>query len=244
MDAHAHESMAAAQERHWWFQARRQLIRTLLRQELPAGPAGRTLLEIGSGTGGNLATLRAFGDVTAVEPAAYAVSLLQERFTDVTIVEAGWPEASASLGRFDAVLLLDVLEHLEDDLAALRAVRPHLAIGAPTIVTVPAYAWMWSDHDVQLWHKRRYSRRQLVGVATAAGFRVDRISGFNATLLPLAWMARRLGVSGATGDRIPAPAVNWIFERILRAEASAIGGGLRIPFGLSIVAVLRTDSHA
>lgn len=234
--------MAESQETHWWYRGRRLLLERLLQAYLRSTSGGPDLLEIGAGTGSNLPVLAQCGSVTAVEPASFAANHLINRFPDVVCVRATWPAAGESLGQFDAVVLMDVLEHLEDDVEALRAVHRNLKPGGVVIISVPAYRTLWSEHDELLWHKRRYSRRELQDLCNAAGFHAIAVSGFNSLLLPIAWMARKLKLGFATGDAKPPTVINAILTLVLGIEATAIASGIRAPFGLSLVAVLR--SHA
>lgn len=245
MDERAHRAMASVEQRHWWFRSRRRLIENLLNHHAPSRPGSEgRILEIGSGTGGNVGLLERFGDVTCIEPGPVGAAFIRDRFPAVTVLEQPWPGVACELGKFDVALFLDVLEHLDDDVAALRAVHGHLSPKGCVLVTVPAYQWMWSEHDVQLWHRRRYSRQQFMRMAQNAGFGIEFVSGFNATLLPAAWFSRRLGLEAGTGDVLPHPLLNAVFEWILRTEAALVSRGVPLPFGLSIVAVLRESERA
>lgn len=239
MDEQQHRLMARSQGQHWWFRGRRLLINALIRRYLASATTTPQLLEIGAGTGSNLGALSLFGDVTAVEPGVFAAGYLREKYPNVTCVQAEWPAIAGSLGRFDAVLLMDVLEHLDDDALALRAVRDHVQVNGIVIVSVPAYQSMWSEHDELLWHKRRYSRSQLKALVTQSGFEVVHMSGFNWFMLPVAWLARRLRLGFATGDTLPPAPMNRALAQVLRFEVWVMAKGVHAPFGLSIIAVLR-----
>ncbi len=93
---------------------------------------------------------------------------------------------------FDLAVSLDVIEHLEDDLAALRELRRTVAPGGALLVTVPAYQWLWSGHDEINHHHRRYTRRTLQRVAEQAGWSQVRTTYFNSLLLPVAIVLRVL----------------------------------------------------
>src|SRR5213592_602774 len=131
--------------RHWWFRGRLAVLLAILRRVLPPGHA--RLLELGCGTGNVLAALAEFGEAVGMEAhpdlaaAARAAGLdvRQGRLPDDLVVEPGWA---------DAVLLLDVIEHIDDDVRALETGRRALRPGGLLVITVPAYPWLWSGHDV------------------------------------------------------------------------------------------------
>jgi hypothetical protein len=124
------------------------------------------------------------------------------------------------------------------------ALRPLLAAGGRILVTVPAYAWLWSAHDRQLHHRGRYTRGRLLQVAAAAGLRAQRSGYFNALLLPLAIAARLLARSdrgeAMTGSGLPSPMLNGLLRRVFAAEAPLLGR-FAFPFGLSVFAALQSE---
>lgn len=231
-----------AEDRHWWYRGRRKVLDGIL-----AGlglPANARILDAGCGSGRNMVELAHFGTVTGVELSQTSVALALAR--DVGEVIAGsaleMPFADDS---FDLAVTLDVIEHLEDDLAALRELRRVVAPGGALLVTVPAYQWLWSGHDEINHHHRRYTRRSLQRVAQQAGWMQLRTTYFNSLLLPVAIMLRVLErVNTKTTESSldlwvpPAPA-NWLLERPLTLEAAVIARGARIPAGLSLLAVFR-----
>jgi SAM-dependent methyltransferase len=226
----AYAEMAALEERHWWFRGRRRLLRVLL-------PAGGRLLDAGCGTGGNLA---AFGGV-GVDPAPEAVAACRARGLDVrqAPVEAlPFPEAS-----FDVVLAADVLEHLDDDVAALRELRRVAAPGARLVVTVPAHPRLWSAHDEVLHHRRRYRRRELLDRLRAGGWDPVLVTWWNCLLLPLV-AASRLARRGATSADHNL-ATGWrALELPLALEAWLLARGVRLPAGVSLAVVAQPDAQA
>jgi SAM-dependent methyltransferase len=146
---------------------------------------------------------------------------------------------------FDLAVTLDVIEHLEDDLGALRELRRTVAPGGSLLVTVPAYPWLWSGHDEINHHYRRYTRNSLQRVAEQAGWEQVRTTYFNSLLLPAAIILRVLDrLSTKTTESsldlwVPPAPLNWLLERPLAFEAALITRGGRIPAGLSLLAVFR-----
>jgi SAM-dependent methyltransferase len=231
-----------AEDRHWWYRGRRTVLDGVI-----AGlglPPGARILDAGCGSGRNMVELARYGEVTGIELSETSVALARER--DAGEVIAGsvldMPFSDAS---FEAAVSLDVIEHLEDDLGALRELRRTVVPGGALLVTVPAYQWLWSGHDEINHHHRRYTRRSLQQVAERAGWRQERTTYFNSLLLPVAILLRVLErVNTKTTESsldlwVPPEPLNWILERPLAIEAALIRHGGRIPAGLSLLAVFR-----
>ena len=236
MRPEAFAEMRALEERHWWFRGRRRLVRALLRR---AGAApGARLLDAGCGTGGNLA---AFGPGRGIDPAREAVEACRARGLDV--VQGGLEALPFGDGEFDLILATDVLEHVDDDAAALRELRRVAAAGALLVVTVPAHPRLWSAHDVALHHRRRYRRAELVARVRAAGWDPVVVTWWNALLLPLIAVARRRGGEGTDHDRTPGWA-NGVLELPLRVEAWLVGRGVDLPFGVSLAVAAKPEAQA
>lgn len=236
MDRIVYDRMAAHDSTHWWYRARRDILSDYL-SRYGGLPKDARILEIGCGTGHNLPMLARFGRVDAIEidPAARAIA--SERL--------GKPVGDAPLpalpgvdrGAYDLVAVLDVVEHIEDDVAALAAMKSLLRPGGKILVAVPAHQWMWSAHDVVNHHHRRYSKATLVRAIEAAGLAPRKLTYFNSLLFPLAAAARiagRLTGRDDSDDSPPAKPLNTMFEAIFRLERHAVG---RVPLtpGVSIV---------
>jgi SAM-dependent methyltransferase len=231
-----------AEDRHWWYRGRRGVLDGVI-----AGlglPAHARILDAGCGSGRNMIELARHGTVTGVELSGTSVALARERGSG-EVLEGSVLAMPFEDGSFDLAVSLDVIEHLEDDLGALRELRRTVAPGGALLVTVPAYQWLWSGHDVINHHHRRYTRRSLQRVAEQAGWRQARTTCFNSLLLPVAILLRVLDrVSTKTTESsldlwVPPDPVNWLLERPLALEAALIARGGRIPAGLSLLAVFR-----
>ena len=236
MDRIVYDRMAAHDSTHWWYRARREILSDYLAR-YAALPRDARILEIGCGTGHNLPMLARFGAVEAIEidPAARAIA--SERL--------GRPVGDAPLpalpgierGAYDLVAVLDVVEHIEDDVAALAAMTTLLKPGGKILIAVPAHQWLWSAHDVVNHHHRRYSKRTLARAIADAGLKPARLTYFNSLLFPLAAAARvagRLTGRDDSDDSPPAKPLNALFETIFGLERYLVG---RVPMtpGVSIV---------
>jgi len=142
-------------------------------------------------------------------------------------------------GSFDAVCCFDVIEHVDQDREAVKALTGLIKPGGYLVATVPAYQWMWSHHDELHHHKRRYTLGQMKRLFADAGLKIERASYFNALLFPLAAAVRvtknLLGVR-TEDDAMPSPAVNRILQGLFASEAGWLRRG-SLPFGLSIVII-------
>ncbi|MGI8920384.1 MAG: class I SAM-dependent methyltransferase [Solirubrobacteraceae bacterium] len=242
MDAGYELETHAAEDHHWWYRGRRRVLRQVL-ASLPLSPATR-ILDAGCGSGRNMLMLGEFGQVTGLEPAGASLSRARERAAGA--VTAGTIEAMPFAdGAFELAVCLDVIEHLDDDRAALTELRRVVAPGGRLVVTVPAYQWIWSSHDEVNHHRRRYTRRTLLAAASDAGWVCERSTHFNALLLPAAIAYRTLervrrpsGPPVSDLHRTPGW-LNRTLSQPLHFEAWLIRSGRRMPVGLSLLAVLR-----
>ncbi|HSR15502.1 MAG TPA: class I SAM-dependent methyltransferase [Gemmatimonadales bacterium] len=231
--------MREVEERHWWFRARREVLLSLVRSELEPGAR---FLDAGCGTGFFLEAARRFFDVTGLDPSPEAIAACARRGLHRTM-QGGLEDLPAIGGGFDGAALFDVIEHLDDDVAALQAARGALRPGGRIFVTVPAYSWLWSHHDDIHGHRRRYTRSRLRDLLREAGCQQVRTGYFNARMFPVALAVRgwqRLTGLGRESDlRVPPDLINSLFGRCFAGEASRLGrkGAAGYPFGLSVFAV-------
>lgn len=240
MNPEAYLEMADTEARHWWFSGRRAILDSVI-----AGlrlPAAASILEIGSGTGGNLDLLSAHAKVSAVEMDATAIAIAIEKTGGRFDIRAGrcpdnvpFPAAS-----FDLICMFDVLEHIEQDRATLALVRTLLAPGGRILLTVPANRWLWGAHDVFLHHKRRYGEAELRQKVRDARLHLDRITHFNTLLFPLAAAVRikdrLLGNHTDSGTAIPFAPMNLALRHTFGSERHLLRF-MRLPFGVSLLAV-------
>jgi 2-polyprenyl-3-methyl-5-hydroxy-6-metoxy-1,4-benzoquinol methylase len=247
MSPDAYVEMARTQATHWWFVARREILRTQIsRLNLPPNA---DILEIGSGTGANLNLLAAFGNVVALEMCAEAIALAEahcSRMTarHVSMRQGTCPQDLAKVSqKFDLICLFDVLEHIEQDGESLDKLARLLKPTGTLMLTVPAYQWMWGPHDVHLHHKRRYSKRSLSARCAHAGLSVSRMSHFNTLLFPLAILGRmveKLTGKQTSATRTPPAPINALFTRLFALERHILNR-LQMPFGLSLLLLARSN---
>ena len=151
-----------------------------------------------------------------------------------------------SSGEFDLVLNIDVIEHVDDDVAVLRELRRVAADSATLILTTPAYQWLWSAHDEAHHHRRRYVRPEIAARAAAAGWTPMFATYFNSLLLPPIAVARRLRRTAKPDSRLDTEAtpgfLNPVLEMPMRLEAGLIRHGVRLPAGVSIGLVCAAGS--
>lgn len=239
MDRAIFDRMAELDQTHWWYTARRRILSAFIAREIRP-PANAQILEIGCATGHNVPMLRRFGTVDAVELDPESRAIASNRL-GIDVRDASLPElVGVPDHHYDLVALLDVIEHVGDDRAALAAIARRLRPGGRILLTVPAHQWMWSGHDVLNHHHRRYSRKALVALVRDCGLKLDRIGYFNSILFPLAVaarMARKLTGKEGKDDALPPAPVNRLFDRLFGAEAYLLGR-VPLPPGLSLIAVV------
>lgn len=244
MERAVFDRMAEIDAEHWWFAARRDIIARLIERQAGLGPKAR-ILEVGAGTGSNLELLMRYGRVDAIEPDDQARALASAR--SGIAVKGGLLPDGVELedGAYDLIVLLDVLEHIPDDLGTLAALRGKLRPGGRLLVTVPASPWMWSSHDAAHHHHRRYTAATLTSVFKAAGFQVRYRSHFNTVLFPLIAAARLAGklLRRAGGDdAIPPRPVNGLLRGLFGLERHLVGR-TALPFGVSLALVAEPASR-
>jgi SAM-dependent methyltransferase len=234
------QDMLELESEHWWLLGRGEILASLVGSECERrGGRVQRLVDVGSGTGAILQRLSPLADEpVGVESDPVPLRMSAERGLDVREGRADslpFPDESV-----DVLTAFDVLEHVPDDVAGVREFHRVLRPGGSAVVSVPAYQWLWSRHDVVHGHRRRYTSGSLTDALRAGGLDVRRGGYFNSWLLPAA-VAVRLG--GRIARRPPASdlarvpkRLNALLLRILSSERSRVLGG-GFPAGLSVFAV-------
>jgi SAM-dependent methyltransferase len=241
--------MFRAETEHFWFVGTRGVILSLLAGALGPRLERARLLDIGCGTGYTLSRLPRGIRAVGLDYSEHALSLAERRAPGVELVRGSAYALPFADAAFDAVLALDVLEHLDDDQRAAREIARILAPGGVAVVAVPAVRWLWSEHDVALEHRRRYRLAELEVVLEQAGLSIAHASYYNTLLFPLV-AARRLSArlfGGPSSDGppksdlvVPPDPINRSLGAILAFERYLVPR-VKLPFGVSCFAVVRRE---
>lgn len=253
-DQSHYPSLFAAEDRHFWFKVRNKVIAALTRQLIAEFQPGYRFLEIGCGNGN---VLQALGDVcedgTVIGIDLFAEGLrFARRRVASPLVQADIYSMPFKVP-FEMIGLFDVLEHLPNDSDILAQVRTMLPTDGALLITVPAYKSLWSYADHHANHKRRYSRLELQQKLWDAGFKVDYISYYMMSIVPLVWLGRMLANRALKRSKNPAelerrmfqnelkirPGMNQLLFQTISQEIHFIERRRQLPFGTSLIALAR-----
>lgn len=238
-----YHTMAEIQKDHWWYAARRNIISKVISSLNFTRPI--EILEVGSGVGANLEVLVKYGTVYATDSHDIAVEYTQQLGLAKDVQKGCLPEDPTFKGKkFDLIVMFDVLEHIQDDFQTLQVLRKQLKSGGKILITVPAFQFLWSSHDIFVHHKRRYNQSDLKQLFEKAEYHVNYISYFNFFLFPIIWSIRQLKVmvSGIDHDNPKSdsgpvnPVVNCVLKTIFGLESFFIPK-IKFPFGVSLMAI-------
>jgi SAM-dependent methyltransferase len=224
---------------HWWFVGRRRLFRAEI--ERLGLPSNARTLDVGTGTGTNLRLLRDMGysDVVGLDTSEEAARFCRDkglgevRLGDVCALPFGD-------GCFDLVMATDIVEHVDNDQAALDEIVRVLAPGGRALVTVPAFQALWGTQDEIGMHKRRYVKECIKGLVTNAGMTIREEYYFNYILFLPIWLIRwgiaRSGVSVQNENNINGSLINLLLKYLFIFDVCS-ACHLRPPFGVSILVI-------
>jgi SAM-dependent methyltransferase len=244
MQQHTYSIMYEVEGKHWWFFGRRKIIEGFVEKICrDIGKRKPRILDVGCGTGANLQMLSQFGAAEGVDVSSEALEFCRAR--GLANVKQGaaetLPHGDAS---FDLVTGLDVVEHLDDDIAGLREMRRVLRPGGRALLFVPAFMFLWGVQDDISHHRRRYDLRELKQKVNEAGLSVERATYANITFFWPILLGRLLmrltRIRPSSENNITIRALNGFLGRILGAEGWLLQR-MNFPFGVSIVCVARRD---
>lgn len=242
MEQHTYSIMYEVEGKHWWFAGRRRIIAGFVERVCrDLGKPQPRILDVGCGTGANLQMLAQFGAAEGVDVSNEALEFCRAR--GLVQVQQGaaesLPFADAS---FDLVTGLDVVEHLDDDIAGLREMRRVLRPNGRAVLFVPAFMFLWGVQDDISHHRRRYTLAELTQKLSEAGLAVDRSSYANiiffAPILIGRVLMRLTGLRPASENNITIGALNGLLGHILGSESWWLRR-MSFPFGVSIICVAR-----
>ncbi len=220
-------------EESWWYRGRRMIAQKMLSSFVKE--RNLSILDFGSGYGGMFNFLNKYGEVDGFEVESDAISSCEKRgykkvFNSTT-------ELFSSNNKYDLVVMFDVLEHIEDDKATINSIYNILNNNKTLVITVPAFMWLWSIHDEQHKHFRRYNRNQIVNLLNENGFKVEYSSYWNMFLFLPAMVIRLLGFTG-TSTFNQSGITSSIFSFLVYLESKLVPT-ISLPFGTGIVVVAR-----
>jgi SAM-dependent methyltransferase len=238
-----YDKMYQVEDAHWWFAAKRKIVNDLLERFLLSKMERRPLrlADLGCGCGRMLAELPESIDGVGLDASQRAIEFCAARGVGARLgrLPDDVPFAARS---FDAVLMLDVVEHLDDDAASLASAGGLIRPGGVMIITVPAIPGLWSDWDEAHEHKRRYTRASFERAIAASGLEVEFVSYMNMLLFPIAAAARLFmrsrGRPAQAQLETPRAPVNAVLRSVFASERFLLGR-VPLPVGLSLVAVLK-----
>lgn len=230
--------MSKVENTHWWYLGRRSIIKTFLEKLKFKNKI--KILEIGCGTGSNINLLNNYGSVSVLEPNELALSFLNKKNLKIDNIKIGnCPKDINLQEKFDLVCLFDVLEHIEEDKETIHKLSSILSSNGHLFITVPAYNWLWSDHDERLMHKRRYSIKNLKKLVPN-DLNIKHLTYFNTFLLPLAILDRLLQKYTKLKNQSNFFLINFLFKKIFQFERYILKY-LNFKFGLSILLILKKN---
>lgn len=240
MQSHHYPILYQVEDTHWWYVGRRRIIQSLI-EKISTKLQTQRILDVGCGTGANLKMLAAYGRAEGVDISPQAVDFCHER--GLNSVKLGaieqLPYESDS---FELVTALDVIEHLDDDIAGLREMRRVLRSDGRLLVFVPAFMFLWGVQDDVSNHRRRYTLPGLLKAVEEAGFSVEWSSYANISfflpVLVVRSVMRWLGLRADTEYGINISLMNGPFSSLFAAERLVFKHG-RLPFGVSAVCIAR-----
>jgi SAM-dependent methyltransferase len=240
MQSHHYPILYQVEDTHWWYVGRRRIIQSLV-DKISTTLKTERILDVGCGTGANLKMLAAYGKAEGVDISPQAVDFCHERGLD-SVKLGAIEQLPYEDNSFELVTALDVIEHLDDDIAGLREMRRVLRRQGRLLIFVPAFMFLWGVQDDVSNHRRRYTLPRLLKAVEEAGFSVEWSSYANISfflpVLVVRSVMRWLGLRADTEYGINISLMNGPFSSLFAAERFVFKHG-RLPFGVSAVCIAR-----
>jgi SAM-dependent methyltransferase len=242
MKEHTYPIMFRIEQSHWWYTGRRKILASFVEDICRRVTDRRPrILDVGCGTGANLLMLSQYGDAEGVDVSEDALAFCRERGLENVKLGAA-EQLPYDDDTFDLVTALDVVEHLDDDLAGLREMGRVLRPGGRVLLFVPTFMFLWGLQDDVSNHRRRYRMPELGRVLKQAGFEIERTTYANITffmpILAMRKLMRLTGIKAESENNINVSAFNGMLGRMLGAESFVLRY-MNIPFGVSGLCVAR-----
>ena len=220
---------------HWWFQARKKIIETVIKKNVLK--KNISILDFGSGSGVNINMLSKYGHVTIYEPHLFTRNYLRRKFNSkkYSVIK------KYTKKKFDLILLADVLEHIKNDKKIIRSLSKNLKKNGFILITVPTYKILFSKKDLILGHYRRYSKTEILNLFRK--FKTVRLTFFNSILfLPISFIIlffKFLKIDFIDKvEKSPNKIVNFILFKIFTIERKLINH-CNLPFGISMLGLFQ-----
>lgn len=243
-----HDELYAIEDDYWWFKSKRAVLIKILKKLIKNSNSRSYLLDAGCGTGAILKETERFMTGIGVEKYFEAIKFCKQRGLN-KLVTAELEYLPFRNNKFDVVLVIDILEHVNDDFKVLKELHRVTKNGCSLIIHVPAYMFFWSDHDVAVGHKRRYTTRNLVKLLEKINFKV-KIIQHRLCMFFLLGFARKIYIKFRkllTKDQSiksyrprVGKLINTILYTLVKFEDSILDF-IPMPFGLSILCVVQKE---
>jgi len=248
MDGFLLEKFNQIEKTHWWWEGRRRLIRNLLK-----GRTYKRILDVGCGTGETLSFLKTIfpkAELYGIDTSSQAIKYTKSRGHQ-NVKKANALNLPFDDGFFDATLILDVMEHIDDDLKVIKEAKRILRRNGRIIITAPALPFIWCEHDTNQGHKRRYTRRRIIKLAKEANLKVNFLSYFNfifsLPIITMRLLSRLKPLRSLSNydnrvnfDIVQISLLNSILMFLFIHEIRMVKY-FKYPFGISVVAMLKSS---
>ena len=248
MEKSMYQSMYETETYHWYFKAKYEIVLNLLKKYGLGKNTQLNIIDFGCGCGKMLQYLSQYGNAEGIDFSDEAILYCKQSFDGA--IEKEDLETYISEKKYDYGLALDVLEHIKNDFQALLNIRNAMGREGICIITVPAFMCLWSEHDKNCMHQKRYKKKQLVELVSASGFKVEFCSYYNFWFFPIVFLFRKIENMfriNNSGSRLEYGfsdgTINNILYKIFVSEKKRLCKQRSFPFGVSLICVARNNKE-